>query len=178
MKTAYVCLAIAAIAVVLWPVQAEDNSKDKAAIRKLLEAGLKAYNDHDPKAWSMIFHPDGDFTNVIGWTLHGRGQIEAYFSHLFAKDRHPRLPSFKNAVVEADGEPKIRFRRPDVAIVRVHWTQSGAIGLDDKETPKRSMIMSLVVTKENGVWGIASYHNMDRRTDQPKEIPAEFLQKP
>ena len=76
-----------------------------------------------------------------------------------------------------DDDPTIRFRRPVVAIVRIYWTQSGAIGLDDKETVKRSMIMSLVVTKENGVWGIASYHNMDRRTDQPKEIPAELLQK-
>src|SRR5262249_13314428 len=124
------------------------------------------------------FHPDADLTNVVGWTFHGRNEIEAYFQRLFAKDRHPKLPSFREAVVTADGEPQIRFRRPDVATVHFNWTITGAIGVDGKEAPKREMLMKAVVTKENGVWGIASYHNMDRRPGQPKEIPAELLTKP
>src|SRR5262245_26231053 len=72
--------------------RADVRAEDETAIHKLLESGLKAYNNHDSKAWSMIFHPDADFTNVIGWTLHGRDQIENYFERLFAKDRHPKLP--------------------------------------------------------------------------------------
>jgi uncharacterized protein (TIGR02246 family) len=156
----------------------DDQSQADAEVRKLLDAGVKAYNDHDAKAWSMIFHHDAEYTNVIGWTLHGRDDIETYFGHLFAKERHPKLPSFQNAVVKPDGEPSIRFRRPGVAIVRFRWTITGGIGTDNKEMPKREMLMSTVITKENGVWGIASYHNMDRRLEQPKEIPPEILQKP
>jgi uncharacterized protein (TIGR02246 family) len=178
-KPAFGCLGIiAASALAVSFAQGGNNPEDEAAIRKLLEAGLKAYNQHDARAWSMIFHSDADLTNVIGWTLHGREEIETYFQRLFAKERHPKLPSFSQALVEADGEPKIRFHRPDVATVHLRWTMTGAIGPDDKAMPKREMVVTLVATKENGVWGIASYHNVDRRTDQPKEIPAELLKRP
>jgi uncharacterized protein (TIGR02246 family) len=179
MKPARGYLAMAVIGVLALPLaHGRDNSEDEKAIRKLLDAGLKAYNEHDAKAWSMIFHSDADLTNVIGWTLHGRGQIETYFQRLFAKERHPKLPSFSQAVVKMDGEPKIRFRRPDVGTVHLRWIMTGAIGPDEKEIPKREMFMTVLLTKESGVWGVANYHNVDRRTDQPKEIPAELLKKP
>jgi len=160
-----------------WAAEKEGSAEDRAAIQKLLEAALKAYNDHDARAWSMIFHPDAELTNVIGWTFHGRQEIEPYFQRLFAPQRHPKLPSFQKAVVKPDGAPQIRFLRPDVASVRYAWTQTGATGLKDEVLPPRSMLVTLHVTKENGVWGIASYHNMDLRAGQPREAPAE-LKKP
>ncbi len=168
--------AIVILLILLQPAWAEkeDAAEDGAAIQKLLDTALKAYNAHDARAWSMVFHPDGELTNVIGWTFHGRQEIEPYFRRLFAPQRHPKLPSFQKAVVKPDGAPQIRFLRPDVASVRYAWTQSGATGLKDEALPPRGMLLTLQVTKEKGVWGIASYHNMDLRPGQPREAPAEL----
>lgn len=154
------------------------RAKDEEAIRRQLAVAIKAFNDHDAKAWSEMLHPGSDFTNVVGWTFHGREEVDAYHQRLFAKQRDPRLPSLEKAVMEVDGQPRLRFVRPDVATVDQRWYITGEIGVDGKESPKRTGMMMLLMTKEKGTWAVASFHNMELRTvpgmDIPKDPPPEF----
>ena len=84
-------------------------------IRKMVDDGIKAFNDHDVKALAKTFHPDADFANVIGMTAHGRDQIEAFHKPLLADKQQPGMAWFGKAALKSDGNPAIRFLRPDVA---------------------------------------------------------------
>jgi uncharacterized protein (TIGR02246 family) len=154
-----------------------DRASDEKAIRNLVEANYKAFNDHDAKAFSKLFHGDADFTNVIGWTAKGREEIEAFHKPYFAETRTPGQPSFRNVLLKAAGGPVIRFLRADVATVDFRWAMTGAINPEGKDWGDRVGLMMWVATKEDGTWGIASMHNMDLRGDLPKDTPKELRKK-
>lgn len=190
-RAAIMFLVIALVAGGTWllPAGAAEKAhrtKDEEAIQSLLAAGLKAFNDHDAKAWSLILHPDGEFTNVIGWSFQGPEEVETYHRLLFAKEQTPRLPSFAKVVMEYDGKPRIRFVRADTATVDQRWTITGEIGVDGTKSPKRFGMMILLVTNDKGVWRVASFHNLEYRevygatrfTDIPRETPPEYLKRP
>ena len=149
------------------PSHAADTAKDEQAIKALVTDFDKAMNAKDPAALSKVFNEDGDFTNVIGMTAHGRKAIEEFHRPLFEGDGSKGFPSFKNAVFKAV-ETRIRFIRPDVASVDVTWTQTGSI-LDGKDRGLRRGLMNWIATKEAGKWGVAVMHNMDLMpVDRPK----------
>ena len=138
---------------------AADTAKDEEAIKAVVAAFDKAMNTKDAAALSNVFNEDGEFTNVIGMTAHGRKPIEQFHRPLFEGDGTKGIPSFKNAVFKV-AETRIRFIRPDVANVDVVWMQTGST-LDGKDRGLRKGLMSWIATKEGGKWGVAVMHNMD-----------------
>jgi hypothetical protein len=58
-------------------------------------------------------------------------------------------------------ETEIRFLRPDVALIHVHWELTGQAGPDGAVLPTRQGILSHVVVKTGGKWRITSTQNTD-----------------
>jgi len=55
------------------------------------------------------------------------------------------------------GEIHIRLLRPDVAMACVRWTLAGVVDREGKLVRERRGLATLGLTKENGVWKIATY---------------------
>ncbi len=125
-------------------------------------------NGKDATALSKVFHEDREFTNVVGLSAQGRKAIAEFHRPLFEGDG-TKVPSFKNAVFKVIGT-RIRYIRPDVGSVDVTWSQTGSI-LNGKDRGLRKGLMSWIVTKEGGNWGVVVMHNMDL-------LPVERLKAP
>jgi len=56
---------------------------------------------------------------------------------------------------------KIRFVRPDVAAVDVHWELTGQTDAQGNARPPRQGILNFVMAKKDGKWQIVVMHNLD-----------------
>jgi uncharacterized protein (TIGR02246 family) len=108
---------------------------------------------HDAKAFSMVFAEDADFTNVRGMSAHGRADVEKFHAPLFATN-------FKDSSLRIS-DIKIRFITPELAAVDAWWEMTGAKGRDGQEIPLRKGLLNLIVTRKSGQWFITVTHNMD-----------------
>jgi uncharacterized protein (TIGR02246 family) len=124
------------------------------AIRKLMEDLAVAWNKHDVDSFSMVFAKDADFTNWRGTLrVHGREEI---------KKRHVVVFTgmFRQSTLTV-ADAHIRFLAPAVAAVQCDWDLVGTIDYDGKgTTPPRKYFPLMIVTKENGTWLIAVFHNV------------------
>ena len=85
------------------------NGEDEQAIRQVIAAMDDAFNAHKPDV--SLFARDADFVNVNGTWLKGASDIESGRRAAFeTRLKHARTKSL---------EVRIRFIRPDVAIVHV-----------------------------------------------------------
>lgn len=135
------------------PQTAAASTKIEDGISRVLSDFEAAWNVHDPKAFSMAFAEDADFTNVRGKGVTGRAAVEKFHTEPFATYfSHSRLKI---------NETKIRFIKPDVAAVDARWEMTGAVGPDGKEIPLRLGLLNFVMTEANGAWFITVMHNMD-----------------
>jgi uncharacterized protein (TIGR02246 family) len=156
------CLAIGFVGLVL----ASSATEDENAVRAVVASFDQAVNAKDAIAFARVFHADADFTNVVGISAHGRKAIEEFHRPLFEGDGTTGISSFKNAVLTIVNT-QVRFIRPDVASVDIRWTQTGAV-LNGKPAGLRKGLLSLLVTKAKGEWGIAVMHNMNLPADPPR----------
>lgn len=132
---------------------------DESAIRQIPARFEVAWNQHDMKALASLFAEDADFVNVAGVWWKGRREIEQ--AHV---QTHATM--FKDSTLRV-GEVKVRFLKPDVALVHVHWNLSGDTGPDGAARSPRSGIMSQVVVKQHGVWLVASAQNTNLLANPP-----------
>jgi uncharacterized protein (TIGR02246 family) len=128
-------------------------SKEKEAIQRTLSNFEEAWNNHDVKAFSLVFAHDADFTNVFGQTSQGRSAIEQFHAPMFST-------MFKDSRL-ALAESNIRFIKPDVAAVDVMWEMTGATDPSGDPWPERKGLINLIMTNENEDWIILVMHNMD-----------------
>ena len=91
------------------PLQAKEQPNEERAIRELNAAVEAGWNKHDASAMDQPFVADCDFVNVFGEWISGHDKLVKTHTALFAG---PLRESYKRFTVE-----KIRFVRPDVAIV-------------------------------------------------------------
>lgn len=132
------------------------NDADRAAVGALIQTETDAWNRGDAQAFAARFEPDGSFTNVIGMVSYGK---EA-FDH-----RHAEILKtiFKGSVLKQSID-KLRFVRPDVAIVNVNTEMTQFVAAPpgirtDKDNVIRTKL-ELVLLKERGKWQITAYHNV------------------
>jgi uncharacterized protein (TIGR02246 family) len=133
--------------------QSNSSDADSTAIKKVVADFLDAFNRHDAHAWAMPFGEDGDFTNVAGLTRHGRKEVEERFAGLFAG---PLKSSHRTATVK-----HIRFITPEVAAVDADWELVGSKASDGSENPVRKGLFTWVMTKRNGQWLFAVFHESE-----------------
>jgi uncharacterized protein (TIGR02246 family) len=129
---------------------------------------VETWNRHDAKAFSSIFSPDADFTNVFGMKASGRDEVERFHAPLFAT-------MFRDSRLNI-ADVSSRQIRSDVATVDLHWSMSGACDPQGNAWPDRSGLISLVIAARKGKWLIECMHNMELNDAAPAEAQRELQQ--
>jgi uncharacterized protein (TIGR02246 family) len=131
-----------------------NHAADEVAINAVItDRFLAGWNAHDAHLFASAFAPDADFTNVRGVGASGRENIEQYHAQAFQK---MFMQSHQIAEVK-----KIRFLKPDVAVVDVRWEMTGALTPEGVSRPVRNGLLDLVCTSSGGTWLITVMHNVD-----------------
>src|SRR5215471_15666858 len=128
---------------------AQGSSADEQAIRQVIAAMDDAFNAHTPDV--SLFARDADFVNVNGTWLKGASDIESGRRAAFeTRLKHARTQSL---------EVRIRFIRPDVAIVHVTSETDGITTSDGRELPPQRELNIRVFIKDDGRWLLTAFHN-------------------
>ncbi|WP_414940517.1 SgcJ/EcaC family oxidoreductase [Amycolatopsis sp. cmx-11-51] len=122
----------------------------KTEVLAVLGRLADAWNDGDAAAYARLFTEDADYVTFFGMTMPGRAVIESAHRSLF----EGLLKGAK--LVAGSGEPKVRFIRPDVAIVVSGGGSSLAGG---KPEPGRESTLTYVLVEESEGWRVASFQN-------------------
>lgn len=123
------------------------------AAERIAATLVETWNRHDAKAFSSIFSPETDFTNVFGMKACGRDEVERFHAPLFAT-------MFRDSHLSAVGMSS-RQIRPDVATVDLYWSMNGAYDPKDNAWSDRNGLISLVIAAHDGEWSIECMHNME-----------------
>jgi uncharacterized protein (TIGR02246 family) len=134
-------------------VQGHGTETDAKAIEQVFAEWYEAFSRHDAHAASMTFIEDADFTNMGGAHDHGRKEIEAHLARIFAGN-------LKNAQ-RTDMVKSIRFLTPELASVDADTVITGTKAADGSELPPRKGLMTTTMTKQNGRWYIAVFHEIE-----------------
>jgi uncharacterized protein (TIGR02246 family) len=126
----------------------QNSSADEAALKQIVQQVQDGWNAHDGRAFAAPFATDADYVIVNGMKIKGREEIEKGHTQIFTtiyKDSH-NVGTVKS----------VRFLRPDVAVVHVEWNLEFSMG---GEKRKAQAINTMILTKDNGKWSIAAFHN-------------------
>jgi uncharacterized protein (TIGR02246 family) len=134
------------------------NNTDSLAIKKSVHSFEVAFNAHDAKALASLFTLNGEFTNVVGASAKGRKAIEDFHAPMFAGK--PGYFSFKNSTLKNE-VPKISVIKPDIASVDIFWSMDKCYLPDGTESKNRRGLVTFLMVKQNGEWGIAVMHNAE-----------------
>ena len=129
---------------------AQTNS-DEEALRALPRAFSAAWAEHNGHKLAAIMAEDVDFVTVRGVWLQGRANFEKYHSRLLTG----RFRDATNTPLEI----RVRFLRPDEAIVHWSWVIEGEKGADGSPQPKRFGIMTMVARKTDKDWKVIVAQN-------------------
>lgn len=128
----------------------------------VLAALAAAWNDGDATAYGDLFTEDADYVTFFGLNMPGRKAIAEGHRMLFEGP----LKGMK--LVEGGAAPKVRFLRPDVAVV----VTGGGSSLDGTAEigDGRESTLTYVLVEEAGRWLVASFHNT--RVSDPRAAAA------
>lgn len=131
---------------------AQDSSakaEDEKAIRANVEQMVKGWNAKSGAEFAKPFAADSDYVVVNGMHVKGRPAIDQGHQQIFDS-------FYKDTDIAATVE-KIRFLRPDVAVVLVLSERFPKA--DRKQATKGRLTM--VMVKNDGKWEIASFQNTE-----------------
>jgi uncharacterized protein (TIGR02246 family) len=161
-----ITIAILAMALVSEPpaseageiTQATVRSEDEEAIRTLCLDIIKRFNRHEgPLAGD--FTPDADFVNIYGMWRKGPAEIE--------RRQRERMETVLREAKLTLLDLRIRFIRPDVAIVHQSQEASGYLDIDGKTMPPQRELSIRVLVKDQGRWLTTAFHNTIVRSVEP-----------
>jgi uncharacterized protein (TIGR02246 family) len=142
-----------------------DHAADRTAINAVLTYRfLAGWNNHDAHIFASAFAEDADFTNDRGVSGAGRYLIEQFHAQAFQK-------MFSKSHLSTEVK-KIRFLKPDVAVVDVRWEITDSQTADGMAVPYRTGLLDLVFTTSGGPWFITVMHNTDL-TAAEAALPAD-----
>ena len=128
---------------------AQKRPEDEQAIRQIVDAFVKSYNDHNAAAIAALFTADGMTADEDGNIAKGREAIEKVFAGIFKEHPKTRIE---------DTIESIRFVGPAEAI-----EDGTATITHDKATPTEKGRYRVVHVKRDGKWQMAS------ATDLPED---------
>ncbi|WP_410612006.1 SgcJ/EcaC family oxidoreductase [Amycolatopsis sp. lyj-109] len=121
-------------------------------VRGVLGRLTEAWNSGDAAAYGRLFTEDADYVTYFGLNFPGREVIESSHRALFEGPlRGSKLTG------SLGGAAKVRFVRPDVAVVLVGGGSSLA-GAEVADEGRESTV-SFVLVREGGEWLITAFQN-------------------
>jgi len=123
-------------------------TSDEKALHEMVYHLEAAWNAADGQSFAEAFAEDADFVHILGGYYTGRAAIEAGHRMIFGT-------IYKGSTVRYSVE-KIRFLRPDVAIVSLRQYlqfQEGGAASDLEARP------TLIAGKNDGSWRIVHLQN-------------------
>ena len=168
MKAVSACLLFAILA--FGTCAEAQSTQDEAAVRELPQAFSRAFNQHDGHALAAIMADDVDFVTVGLTWLHGRTDFEKYHTRLLVG----RFKDISLTVLET----RLRFIRPDVAVVHHSWAVQGDRNVDGSARPQRFGLMTMVAERRNGTWLVAAVQNTNGPTDRLSAPEEEDIKSP
>lgn len=151
------------------PLSAKIKSDQPA---DLATAFCIAWGHHDATELRKLFLPDADFVNVGALWLHG-SDFETFHSRLF-KGRF-KTSTLQPVIV------KVRYLRPDVAVVRWSWRIEVALA-DGSPAPARFGLMTMIAEKHETHWLISDAQNTNSGPAIPEvyglKLPIEVPRTP
>ena len=138
--------------------QTQANPDDEKAIRALVLERIDSFNKHEAPQ-SSAFTQDADFVNVYGMWRRGPAEIEGR-----QKERMETV--LRDAKISLQ-DLRIRFVRPDVAIVHETHEMSGMRNDKGEIMPPHQELGIRVMVKEQGKWLITAFHNTIVRPIEP-----------
>jgi uncharacterized protein (TIGR02246 family) len=132
---------------------AQPSGADEEAIKRIISAMDEAFNAHQPDV--SLFARDADFVNVNGTWLKGASNIESGRRSAF----ETRLKNARTKSLDV----RVRFVRPDVAIVHVTSETAGITASDGRELPPQRELNIRVFVKEEGRWLVTAFQNTPLR---------------
>jgi uncharacterized protein (TIGR02246 family) len=133
--------------------QKADEKADETAIRAQVEQMMKGWNAKNGDEFAKPFAADADYVVINGMQINGRPAIAKGHQGIFDT-------VYKNSTISLAAD-KIRFLRPDVAVVHV----SGSLKIVEGDAARAtSARITLVMTKAKGKWEIAAFQNTQVQT--------------
>jgi uncharacterized protein (TIGR02246 family) len=127
------------------------TKSDEEAVRALPRAFSAAWAEHNGQKLAAIMAEDVDFVTVRGIWLQGQTNFEKYHTRILSG----RFRDSTNTPLEI----RVRFLRPDEAVVHWSWVIQGEKGADGSPQPKRFGIMTMVARKTNKGWKVIVTQN-------------------
>lgn len=126
---------------------------NEEAIKQNMAAFANAWNIHDAQAIASLFAEDADFINFMGGLMQGQSEIERGHAEI--------LKSVMRQSHMAVTDTRVKFIKPDVAVVHAVWTLDGQITPDGKEVPQRKGRLTVVTTQGDDNWQIVALQNTE-----------------
>jgi uncharacterized protein (TIGR02246 family) len=98
-----------------------------------------------------MYAPDADFVSVRGEAGAGAREIEEKLAAIFA--------TRAGGAVLTTLDVKVRFIRPDVALVHVLNELGGLAAPDGDKLPAHRELSLRVLVKDDGAWRVSAFHN-------------------
>ena len=124
-------------------------TNEERPLYEIVEKLEAAWNSYDSVAWASLFAEDADFIHILGGHYQGRDAIERGHRTIFDT-------IYKGSRNKLDAE-KIRFVRPDVAIVFIRTNLKWYLGGEEQEVQARPTLVAQ--KKNNGQWEIVAFQN-------------------
>lgn len=135
------------------PVAKALSKVDDAAVRKVINGFVAAWNSSDMKAMDKLFCEDAEFVNVVGMHWRGRAQIDAAHT-VFDKS------TFHGVQMKVDSIG-VRPLGSDFAIAVVLETLDSYTTPSGHVVPKGQIRGTWVLAKDSGEWKIAHCQNVN-----------------
>ena len=127
------------------------TSSDEEAVRALPRTFSAAWAEHNGHKLAAIMAQDVDFVTVRGVWLQGRANFEKYHTRILSG----RFRDATNTPLEI----RVRFLRPDEAVVHWSWVIEGEKSADGSPQPKRFGMMTMVARNTDKGWKVIVAQN-------------------
>ena len=161
MKKAIGLLFAALVAAISAPALAA-NSGDKAAIERVSNDFVAAWNAHDPKKMAAVWAEDGDLINPFGQSAHGRADIEKFFEK-------EQTTVMKGTTYKLESM-SVRELEPNVAAADWDSVVTGMTDASGNAMPPFKHHVFVVFVKKGGHWHTAAARAFENKT--PPSAPA------
>lgn len=161
MKKAVGLLFAVLVAAISAPALAA-SSADKAAIERLSNEFVAAWNAHDPKKMAAVWTEDGDLINPFGQGAHGRADLEKFFEK-------EQSTAMKGTTYKLES---ISVRELDPNVATADWDSvvTGMVDASGKAMPPFKHHVFAVYVKKGGHWHTAAARAFVNET--PPSAPA------